>query len=125
MKKFAPLLIGLTLAMLIGCSGGSPAVAVQYLEALNERDLETARELVCEARQDDVTMGLTTVDDPTVEPFSFSNISCTARGGDVACRFVIEQETEAADNTGTEQMRDVIFRFEDGKICGFEEQVAQ
>lgn len=111
--------------LLVGCSSDSPETAVQYLEALNQRDLETARSLVCEARQDDVTMGLTTVDDPEAEQFEFNNVSCSSRGGDVMCRYYIKQFTEAAEATGVQVERQIVFEFEDGKICGFEEQVAQ
>ncbi|MCC6605813.1 MAG: hypothetical protein IT327_21575 [Anaerolineae bacterium] len=51
------LLVSLALFGLASCTAGDPGTAVAYLDALNTRDLETARDLVCEARQDDVTMG--------------------------------------------------------------------
>lgn len=130
MKKIILFLLMMSLLLLgvASCAEGDPATAVAYLDALNERDLEAARELVCEARRDDATMGLMTVDDPQVEPFEFTNVSCSMQGGDVQCRFNIEQKTEDNDVTGAlgpdvTQTREVVFEFEDGRICGFEEQV--
>jgi len=125
MKK---LVIGLLLGvsvLLAGCTGDNAATAVQYLDALNQRDLETAQSLVCDARQDDVAMGLTTVDDPTVEPFAFKNVSCTSQGSGVLCRFVVDQRAEDQAFTDVENSREVVFHFEDGKVCGFDEEVAQ
>ena len=124
------LLMGLAVLGVVSCAAGDPGTAVAYLDALNSRDLETARDLVCEARQDDVTMGLVTVDDVQVEPFEFTNVSCSAQGGDVLCRFTIRQATEhdaVSGVSGIDQSlaREVVFNFEDGRICGFEEQVAQ
>lgn len=124
------LLVSLALFGLASCAAGDPGTAVAYLDALNSRDLETARDLVCEARQDDVTMGLVSVDDMQVEPFEFTNVSCSAQGGDVLCRFTIRQATEhdaVSGVSGIDQSlaREVVFNFEDGRICGFEEQVAQ
>lgn len=125
-KKLILLLFACILLGAVSCAGaGNVDTAVQYIDALNNRDIDAARELVCESYEDDVTMGLTTVDDPVVEPFSFSNVSCSARGSDAACRFTIAQQTESADVGGIEQNRSVIFKFEDGKVCGFDEQVAQ
>ncbi len=124
------LFMSLCLFGLASCAAEDPGTAVAYLDALNTRDLETARDLVCEARQDDVTMGLVTVDDVQVEPFEFTNVSCSAQGGDVMCRFNIRQATEhdaVSGVSGIDQTfaREVIFNFEDGRICGFEEQVSQ
>lgn len=111
--------------LLAGCNANNADTAVRYLEALNQRDLQTAENLVCPARQDDVAMGLTTVSDPQGEQFNFENISCQPQGDGVACRFSIQQTTQDAPLTGTENARQVVFNFEDGKVCGFEEQVAQ
>lgn len=72
--------MSLCLFGLVSCAAEDPGTAVAYLDALNTRDLETARDLVCEARQDDVTMGLVTVDDVQVEPFEFTNVSCSSQG---------------------------------------------
>lgn len=124
------LLMGLAVLGVVSCAAGDPGTAVAYLDALNTRDLETARNLVCEERQDDVTMGLVSVDDVQVEPFEFTNVSCSAQGGDVLCRFTIRQATEhdaVSGVSGIDQSlaREVVFNFEDGRICGFEEQVAQ
>ncbi|MFO7683236.1 MAG: hypothetical protein R6X34_24645 [Chloroflexota bacterium] len=111
--------------LLAGCNSNDPGTAVQYINALNERDLETARSLVCPERQDDVAMGLISVADPVIEPFTFQNVSCSSRAGDVLCRFSIEQRTEEHIFTNEQFTREVVFKFEDGKVCGFEEQVAQ
>jgi hypothetical protein len=40
-------------------------------------------------------------------------------------RRTYSQETLANAETGEQQTHAVIFEYEDGKICGFEEQVAQ
>lgn len=127
MKKIilSTLLSSFLFLLLTACGNNNSGTAVQYLNALNERDLEAARALVCEERQDDVTMGLTTVDDPAQEQFEFSNIACAPEGSNVSCRFVVEQVTGNAEPTGVQQPRQVVFEVEDGKICGFEEQVAQ
>ncbi len=125
-KKIIMLLIVTVSVLLTGCASGDQVnTAVEYLEALNTRDLETAQALVCDTRQDDVAMGLTTVDDASEEEFEFSNVSCAAQGDDVMCRFVIEQYPQGAEDTGVQSNRQVVFNFEDGRICGFEEQVAQ
>lgn len=130
--KIFLLLLFMSVALfgLASCANGDPGTAVAYLDALNTRDLETARSLVCEDRQDDVTMGLVSVDDVQVEPFEFTNVSCSAQGGNVLCRFTIRQATEhdaVSGVSGIDQTfaREVVFNFEDGRICGFEEQVIQ
>lgn len=125
MKKLILLLLISISVLSMGCASGDEVnTAVAYLEALNTRDLETAQSLVCDARRDDVTMGLTTVDDPPQE-FEFSSISCAAQGDGVMCRFVIQQYPQGEEDTGVQLNREVVFNFEDGRICGFEEQVAQ
>lgn len=130
--KIFLLLLFMSVALfgLSSCANGDPGTAVAYLDALNTRDLETARSLVCEDRQDDVTMGLVSVDDVQVEPFEFTNVSCSAQGGNVLCRFTIRQATEhdaVSGVSGIDQTfaREVVFNFENGRICGFEEQVIQ
>lgn len=124
MKKLILLLLLLGGLLLSGCGSNNTDTAIEYLDALNQRDVETARSLVCSQYEDDVTMGLTSVDDPEAEAFAFSEISCAARGSDVSCRFAISQLTEGADTTGVEQTRQVVFDFENGRVCGFEEEVA-
>lgn len=128
MNSFSKLCITMLFAalfLLVGCGTNNADTAVRYLEALNQRDIEAARGLVCEVREDDVTMGLMSAGDLQQPSFSFSNVSCTARADDVLCRFTIEQFTEGAELTGIQRARQVVFDFEDGKVCGFEEQVAQ
>ncbi|MBK8905210.1 MAG: hypothetical protein IPM53_28770 [Anaerolineaceae bacterium] len=131
MKKFLLLLfMSLLLFGVASCANGDPGTAVAYLDALNNRDLETAQKLVCEARQNDVTMGLVSVAGAPVEAYEFTNVSCSSRAGDVLCRFTIEQKTVRDDIGGVAgidvtRSRQVIFEFEDGLICGFEEQVAE
>jgi len=112
--------------LLSSCGGNEDAgTAVTYLEAMNEGDVATATELVCPARADDVTMGLISVNDASEPEFSFNNISCSETGSGVECRFVVEAVTMGDEGEFFQQNRSVIFEFEDGKICGFEEQVAQ
>lgn len=118
------LLIGLTTFVLVSCSGNHAETAVQYLNAINNRDLETAQSLVCESRKDDVTMGLMSVTEQEEDSFSFINISCSDRGDDALCRFTIKQETQSTEVTGVERPHEVIFNFDGDKVCGFEEQVA-
>lgn len=125
MKNFFFLLWIILSILIVGCEGNQANTAVQYLEALNDRDLETARNLVCEARQDDVTMGLVSVDEQEEESFSFINISCSPRGDDVLCRYTVEQTTQSAEITGVQRPREIVFDFEGDKVCGFEEQVGQ
>lgn len=123
MRKVNLLLLVIVAIMLGGCSENRVNIAVEYLDAINSRDLATAQALVCPARQDDVSMGLMSVDEADAASFAFVNVSCSARGGDVLCRYTIQQETQSAEVTGVQNPREVIFNFEGDKICGFEEQV--
>jgi hypothetical protein len=122
-KKFVFLLLISLSLLLVGCNGDNSETAVQYLQALNDRDLETAQTLVCDARQDDVTMGLVTVDDSETEGFNFESISCQPSGSDVLCRYTIDQHTENVEQTGVESNHEVVFDFEGDKVCGFDEEI--
>jgi hypothetical protein len=126
MRKFflVLLLIGLMSGVLIACgdtdAGEDVNTAVQYIEALNQRDIETANTLVCEERADEITDALMGVDDEEAE-YSFENVACQAQEDDVSCRYTIIQPTDEEE----EQFdRNVIFEFEDGVICGFEQGAA-
>jgi len=113
-------------AVLSACGGEAHEdIAVQYLDALNQADLDAAAAYVCPERADDIVTALMDVSDPEQANVSFMNVSCRPEGEDVSCRFTITQETEAAETTGQQFDRQVVFQFEDNRICGFEEQVAQ
>jgi hypothetical protein len=119
-------LIVVSLAFLLtGCGNDDVATAVNFLQALNQRDVTQAAEYVCPERQDEIVGGLLTVSDPAAETFNFQNVSCSAQGDGVLCRYTIDQLTEGADLRSEQYARQVVFAFEDGRICGFEEQVAE
>ena len=96
--------------------------AILYIEALNRGDVEDASNFVCEEREDEITEGLMSVGDENPNVI-FDNLSCEARGEDARCSYTIRQDTANVQDTGRELLREVIFNFEDGKICGFEEPV--
>lgn len=125
MKKLivlALMLLGTTWGLL-GCGGATNVTtAVDYIDALEDGDLESAAVLVCPERSDDILDSLMEVSEENRENFDFRNVSCAAQGSDVACRYNIVQDT-TVDNS-QEFVRNVIFEFEDGLICGFEEEVA-
>jgi len=55
MKKGTLLFLFIWLVLLMACSnGGDVATAVQYINALEEGDVETATELVCPERNDTI-----------------------------------------------------------------------
>lgn len=105
-------------------SASGPEVAQEYLEALNEGDLETARDNSCKEQHDELEAGLTSQD---TSAFSFENISCEGDDESVTCEYTIEQN-EVGDfpdpNQDTQGFRTIIFDLEDNKICGFEESTA-
>lgn len=113
-------------AVLSACGGEAhEEIAVQYLDALNSGDLDAAAAYACEERADDIVAALMDVSDPEQANVSFMNVSCRPEGEDVSCRFTITQETEAAETTGQQFNRQVVFQFEDDRICGFEEEIAE
>lgn len=123
MKKFSLLLAFVALLWLVACNdGGNVATAVQYLNALEQGDVETATDLACPERADAIMSGLMDVSEAEQGSFSFENVSCAARGSGVACRYTIIQEI--ADAVPQEFERSVVFDFENDQICGFEQQVA-
>ena len=123
MKKASLLFVYIWLLMLMACSSSDDvATAVQYINALEEGDVATATSLVCPERADAIMSGLMDVSQEERGNFSFENVTCAARGGDVACGYTIAQQT--AEETLQEFDRNVVFQFEDGLIWGFEEEVA-
>ena len=123
MKKGTLLFLFLWLVLSIACSNsGDVAMAVQYINALEEGDVHTATELVCPERSDTIMSGLMGVSPEERGSFSFENVSCAAQGSDMACSYTIVQQT--GDDTPQEFDRNVIFEFENDLICGFEEEVA-
>ncbi len=126
MKRIWMILFALTLVLLLaGCDDDDVGTAVNFLDALNQRDVTAAASYVCPERRDDIVGGLLTVIDPGAETFNFENVTCEGRGGDVLCRYTIDQVTGGADLTSETFSRQVTFEFEDGLICGFSEQVAE
>jgi hypothetical protein len=123
MKKLILLATFILLTALAACSSGdNVATAVQYINALEDGDIDTATNLVCPERADDVLSGLVDVTSAERGDYSFESVSCAARGSGVACSFIIVQQLD--DETPSEFERSVIFEFDDGQICGFEEEVA-
>ncbi len=123
MKKLILLIIFILLTGLAACSSGdNVATAVQYIEALEEGDIDTATSLACPERADDVMSGLVDVTAAERGDYTFERVSCAARGSGVACSFTITQQLD--DETPSQFDRSVIFEFEGGQICGFEEEVA-
>ena len=125
MKKkilFSVLFLLLSL-VLVACGGAdNVTTAVDYLGALESGDLDGAALLVCPDRREEITSALMDVSDENRENFDFRNVSCAARGDEVDCQYNIIQDTEAEETQ--EFVRNVVFEFEDGLICGFEEEVA-
>jgi hypothetical protein len=124
-----PLWLG-GLMVLIACGAQARVdTAAAYLRALNERDVEAAATYACEERAQEIAdslMAAPVPDSSQATTFSFINISCAAAGGDdVSCRYTIQQQLEDDLDTPEQYVREVVFHFEDGEICGFEEQVAQ
>ena len=123
MKKVLLVFIFSLLGLLTACGGNdNVATAVEYINSLEAGDVDTATGLVCPDRADTITENLLARSQEERASYAFENVSCAARGEDVACRFTVIQET--TDNTPAEFDRNVVFEFDDGLICGFEEEVA-
>lgn len=123
------LFILLAMLMLVACGNSEEddeAVdnALNFLQAINAGDIERARELSCEDRHAELEQGLMSQDR---EAFNFSNISCEGDADSVTCDYTIVQDEvgpEADPAQDTQQFVSIIFDMEDGKVCGFEEEVA-
>ena len=119
------------LLLLVGCAQDddvdNTVIAQRYVENLGEGNLDDAAELVCEERADTIATAMVTEENQ--ENFSFENLSCSQRGDGVACSFTVRQNPPAEDAAGTtvreSYNRSVIFSFQNGLICGFEEEVAE
>lgn len=125
MKKFlflTAVLLTFSFGLTACDAGDNVAIAVEYIEALERGDLDTAAALVCDEREEEIANSLIEVTEEERDNFAFTNVSCTARGGDVECRYNIVQDT-TVDNT-QEFQRNVIFEFEGDQICEFEQGVA-
>ena len=112
---------------LVACAEDNVATAVSYLGALNEGDLDQAASLACAERADEIVDSLMSVEPEEQASVEFQRVSCSQQASDeVACQFTIVQEETDINNEGTffEQERNVVFNIEDGRICGFHEQVA-
>ncbi|MAU00178.1 MAG: hypothetical protein CL608_23810 [Anaerolineaceae bacterium] len=123
MKKLILLITFVLLTGVAACSSGdNVATAVQYINALEEGDIDSATSLACPERSDEIMSGLVDVTAAERGDYSFETVSCAARGSGVACSFTIVQQL--GDETPSEFDRSVIFEFDGGQICGFEEEVA-
>jgi hypothetical protein len=112
---------------LVSCGEDNVSTAVSYLGALNEGDLDRAAALACAARADEIVDSLMSVEPEEQATVEFQRVSCSQRTSDeVACQFTIMQEGTDINNEDTffEQERNVVFDIEDGRICGFHEEVA-
>ena len=116
------LLLLLVSLLLAGCAQDNSELALNYLAALDDGDTVAASQYVCEERADAIASAIVT--DMEEANFNFQNVTCSARGDDVSCRFNITQDT-AAEETAQQFLRQITFEVEDGKICGFEEEVAE
>lgn len=112
------------LGLLLSACQDNSVLAIDYIAALNDGDLERAAELVCPERQDEIVEGLMGVTEEERETFNFQNVTCAQEGADVDCRFTIVQAGTAIGQNDTPNQfeRNVVFEIENGRICGFEEQ---
>ncbi len=129
MRKQPVLLTILTLFIffLVACGGNNVTTAVDYLNAINERDFDAAAALACEERADEIIDGLLSVSPEERQSIEFERVSCSQQAGDeVLCRFTIVQVETEINNEDTvfEEDRSVVFEMEDGRVCGFHEEVA-
>ena len=128
MKRITMLLSVMAILMFAvsSCNSDNVATAVDYLAALNEGDTDRAAELACAEQADEIASSLMTVSAEEQAAVEFQRVSCSQRSVDeVACRFTIVQEgTDLNNDTTVEQDRSVVFDIEDGRICGFTEEVA-
>jgi hypothetical protein len=110
---------------LSACGGGAQGVdnALAFLTALNQGDVDGARQYVCEEEADDMIEGLSTVSDGERQTWDFQNLSCSAYSGDVKCSYQIMQTTD--DNRTQTDDHSVTFDMKGGKVCGFAEQVEE
>lgn len=98
--------------------------ALNFLQAINAGDVERARELSCEDRHADLEQGLMS---QNPEVFNYSNISCEGDTNSVTCDYTIVQDEvgpQADPAQDIQQFVTITFDMEDGKVCGFEEEVA-
>lgn len=129
MKKFYKiavlLLLPLAAFILGGCTLASDNadIAVDYLTAVNDRNLTEAEDHICESRLDELKEGLLSATTAGRAQYTFENVSCGPRGDDVRCTYNIVQDIDTSQEDRFS--RDIIFEFEDGKICGFQEGVAE
>ena len=122
-RLFLIVLLTAVLGISTACNDNRADTATQYMEALNTGNLEEAQELACPERADDIVAALMGVTSEERARFSFINLSCSPRGDEVSCRYTITQQTE--DGTPVQSDRNVVFQFEDGQICDFEQEVAE
>src|SRR5688572_26046857 len=86
---------------MIGCgsANGTGAIdnAVGYLNAINDGDIDGARQYLCESRMDELVEGLEDTSDAERQDFSFQNIQCQAQGDNVTCSYSIVQDRTDED----------------------------
>lgn len=115
----------LAVILLSGCGGGQRDIetATQFMNALNQGDVDTARALSCPEEAEDLIQGLATVGADEREEWEFQNVNCQAYSGEVLCSYQIAQEVEDA----TQETNDfeVVFEMEGGKVCGFAESLQE
>lgn len=119
-------LLFFTVLLATACGQNNAATAVNYIEALNDQNIELATEMTCPEVSDVLVDSLMTVEEDDWETIEFQRVTCSQLSANEAdCRFTIRQEdTDINNETVFMQDRNVVFNFEDGLICGFEEQVA-
>lgn len=124
---YAAILLSLMLLLTACTSQNDVSTAVNFLDAMNSDNVEEALDYVCPERADEIVSGLFDTSALETASYDVQNVSCQARGDAVQCRYTIVQETlpeEPAENRPIQSERAVQFEIVDGKVCGFEEQVA-
>lgn len=127
MRKQYILMSAATVALLVltACATGQQQIedTVNFLNALNQGEVEEAREFLCEEQADEMIEGLASVSDEERQQWEFQNINCQSYSGNVLCQYQIVQELE--DGTLEQLDHEVVFEIEDGQLCGFAETLGE
>jgi hypothetical protein len=118
------LALPLVAAACIADEGPGVQNAVAYIEAINNDDIGAAEQYICASRKGEIMAGLREIAQQRQEQsFSYQDLSCSPRGEDVRCSYTVVQELP--DGQTETFSREVTYQMENGKVCSFEEEVAQ